>query len=388
MDGWSSSPTEHAAAHAAQAAPGPDVDFVVKHLRRQWPDIATLRACDVDGQAHRFRGGINNWIVQSFLQLREPLAAAGIRARITDRFEPNAICIAHRDHLNSFTDFCERAYVVAVRADRPPVRIGQRQIVQNLVSGRRDGERFLPLWPQPGLIPRDARRGGRIERAAYFGRDGSMPDWLRDPRYVAALRDQGVDFAVRSREWNDYSDVDLVLAHRIVSPTLLREKPASKLTNAWLAGVPALLSDEPAYAALRRSALDYLSVDSPRSLLRAIRQLQDNRALYFAMIENGRRRALDFGVDAVRARWLDFILGDAVPDFWRSRRSAPSLLRFPPFVARLVCQKLAAKSFRRRAAAELLCLRCAAVPQLPCDERWASGPATIAAVSCGPRKLV
>ena len=334
-----------------------DIYFVAKKLQNQWPDIDELTAVDIDLQGHRFRGGINNWVVQSYLQLREPLARAGIRARITDDFVTNAICIAHRDHLNCFLDFCERAYIVAVRADRPPVRIGRRQIVQNVLDGRSTGERYLPFWPQPGLIPRDPCHGSRIEHMAYFGRDASMPQWLGDPRFMETLKRIGVTFSIRTKEWHDYSDVDLVLAHRIASPTILREKPASKLINAWHAGVPALLSNEPAFAALRRSDLDYLTIDTPQSLLRRIEYLRSDKSVYHAMIENGRLRAREYSAEAVRARWLELILADVVPDFLRSRTAMPPLLRFPPFVARMVAQKLTAKAYRRKTAVELRLLQ-------------------------------
>lgn len=341
------------AARQEQPQPSLDVYFVAKNLHRRWPDIDKLTTTDIQRQADRFRGGVNNWVVQSYLQLREPMAQVGIRARITDHFVTNAICIAHRDHLNCFFDFSERAYIVAVRADRPLVQIGHRQIVQNVLAGRNASERYLPLWPQPGLIPRDPRRGVGIERMAYFGRDASMPQWLRDPRFIDALKRIGITFSLRTREWHDYSDVDLVLAHRIASPTLLHEKPASKLINAWHAGVPALLSDEPAYAALRRSDLDYLVVDTPQSLLRRIEYLRAETSVYRAMIENGRVRAREYSAEAVRARWLELILTDVVPDFLRSQTAMPPLLRFAPFVARLVRQKLAAKAFRRKMAFEL-----------------------------------
>ncbi|MEP7083611.1 MAG: hypothetical protein ABI854_02650 [Betaproteobacteria bacterium] len=285
--------------------------------------------------------------------MREPLAREGIRARITDTFVADAICIAHRDHLNRFCVFCERAYIVAVRADRPPVRVGRREIVQNLLSGRGDGARYIPLWPQPGLIPRDTARNATIEHIGYFGRDASMPEWLQRPEFTSALRRIGLEFRVRTDAWHDYSDVDLIVAHRVTSPTLLHEKPASKLVNAWHAGVPALLSDEPAYAALRRSALDYRVVDSRQSLLRQIMQLRADPALYLAMVGNGRIRAREFTATAVRERWLDVIINDVIPDFTRSWTARPPLLRYPPFVARLSEQKLQAKLFRHRMASEL-----------------------------------
>jgi len=340
--------------HAAR-----DIFFVVKQLRSQWPDIDQLTADDINRMSPRFRGGINNWVVQTYLQLREPLADAGIHAHITDRFVADAINVAHRDHLNTFSDFCEKGYVVAIRADRPPVAIGRRQIVQNVLAGRATTERYLPLWPQPGLIPRNPARGWRIEHIAYFGRDQSMTYWLRDPAFAAALRRSGVTFSPRVQAWHDYSDVDLVLAHRVASPTLLHEKPASKLVNAWLAGVPAVLSDEPAYAALRRSNLDYSTVDGPKSLLLRIDYLRSHPAVYRAMVDNGLARAREFSATAVRARWMDMLLGDVIPDFLGTPAALPPLLRFAPFAVRLIRQKLEAKVFRRRLAYELHMLHAA-----------------------------
>ena len=86
----------------------------------------------------------------------------------------------------------------------------------------------MPFWPQPGLVPRDAERGTRVERIAYFGRTATAPAWFYDKRFHSQLRRVGVEFEIRVGEWFDYRDVDLVLAHRIESPTMLRHKPASK----------------------------------------------------------------------------------------------------------------------------------------------------------------
>jgi hypothetical protein len=48
--------------------------------------------------------------------------------------------------------------------------------------------------------------------------------------------------------WHDYSTDDLVLAVRDLTEKDALVKPASKLVNAWIAGVPALLGPEPAFA--------------------------------------------------------------------------------------------------------------------------------------------
>jgi hypothetical protein len=331
-----------------------EIVFVVRRLARSWPDIHLLEEDDIARLAGRLRGGTNSWIVQSWLRLRRPLEASGFTVGISGRFRPGAICIAHRDDLNNFTDFCERAYVVGVRADRPPIRVGNRHVVQNRLAGRSPTERYLPLWPQPGLLPRDPSRGERIERIAYFGRDSAAPAWFFDPRFRAALGRLGVEFELRTEAWHDYRDVDLVLAHRDEAPTMLRQKPASKLINAWLAGVPALLAPEPAFAALRESALDYRVVDSPGDVIRQVAQLKGDPACYRAMVRNASRRSHGFDSAALKARWLEFLVEDVLPDYRRWRERAPAVaVGVIAFAARLAWQKLEAKAFRAAVAQEL-----------------------------------
>jgi hypothetical protein len=331
-----------------------EIVFVVRRLGRNWPDIDRWDADDVDRLAGRLRGGTNSWIVQSWLRLRRPLEAAGFRVRIAERFQPGAICVAHRDDLNNFTDFCERAYIVGIRADRPPVRVGNLHVIQNRLGDRTATERYLPLWPQPGLLPRDPARGDRLERLAYFGRDSSAPAWFFDPLFRVALARLGVAFELRTEAWHDYHDVDLVLAHRDEAPTMLREKPASKLINAWLAGVPALLAPEPAFNALRESALDYRVIETAGDVMRQVAQLKATPATYRAMVANGSRRAREFGSEALTVRWLEFLVGEVLPDYLRWRDESPhALLALIPFAVRLTRQKLEAKAFRAAVAREL-----------------------------------
>ena len=73
--------------------------------------------------------------------------------------------------------------------------------------------------------------------------------------------------------WADYSDVDLVLAVRPPIGTHT-DKPASKLYNAWRAGVPALLGPEPAFRELYTDTLDYVEVSTVDEALAAIDRLR------------------------------------------------------------------------------------------------------------------
>jgi hypothetical protein len=111
-------------------------------------------------------------------------------------------------------------------------------------------------------------------------------------------------------------------------PDVLRTKPATKLVNAWLAGTPALLGAEPAFAGLRRSELDYLEVATPDDALGALRRLREEPGLFRAMVENGERRADELSAEAVTARWEAVLSEEIVPAYERwARRRGPRLGR-------------------------------------------------------------
>lgn len=332
---------------------GMRMHFVARALASAWPDLADLTDDDVDAQAMRFRGGVNNWVVQTYLRLKSSLASAGIVATIGETLVPACVNIAHRDCLNRLLTPYFRSFVVGIRADRPPVFLCNVEVVQNDLQPRTARSAFVNFWPQPGLVARDARRGSRVERMAYFGRSSSLPAWFHDPAWHAALAAIGVTFEIREARWFDYADVDVVLAHRVEAPTMLRQKPASKLTNAWCAGVPALLSNEPAYASLRASDLDYIAIDSPTDVLAALQRLRAMPARYAAMAANGRSRGAAFSVAAVKAQWMRFLLFRVLPEAvdWHARRHGVEAgLAQIRSIAR---QKLASKRFKRSVELEL-----------------------------------
>jgi hypothetical protein len=94
--------------------------FVTRALATAWPDLADFTDDDVDAQAARFRGGVNNWIVQTFLRLRAPLLAIGITPTVGEALAPDCVNVAHRDCLNRLFVPYYRSFVIGVRADRPP----------------------------------------------------------------------------------------------------------------------------------------------------------------------------------------------------------------------------------------------------------------------------
>ncbi len=97
-----------------------------------------------------------------------------------------------------------------------------------------------------------------------------MPAWFEDPEFHRTLARRGVTLQVKARGWEDYRDVDVALAARSDCRRVLADKPATKLYNAWLAGVPMLASPEPAYCELRRGPFDFIEVRGAADVLAAI----------------------------------------------------------------------------------------------------------------------
>ncbi len=128
-------------------------------------------------------------------------------------------------------------------------------------------------------------------------RKGPVPrrEILPDPIYNSRLVARFVNRF--PGEWHDYQHVDAVLA----------TKPASKLINAWKAGVPALLGPEPAYRELRTSPLDFLEAASAEAVLDSIDRLQQESGLYRRMTEHGAKRAQAFDVNMLTQKWISLL---------------------------------------------------------------------------------
>ena len=157
-------------------------------------------------------------------------------------------------------DLPYQSYVVCCRADTFKTTMCHHTIVQNTRNVHSENDHFIPHWPQPGLIKRSTSSGKKLQTLTYMGSSINLWSPLRSVEFSEKLRDIGIDFKinVNPSDFHDYRECDAVLAVRDLTESDYNAKPASKLINAWHAGVPALLGPEPAFQALRRSELDYL----------------------------------------------------------------------------------------------------------------------------------
>jgi hypothetical protein len=270
---------------------------------------------------------VNNedvWIVQTYLQL----ASRGFRATIGPAGRSDAINIADGISLQ-LNALSQDDFYVGCRSDGHFPGICQVVIQQNDLLLESRPAIYIPQWPQPAIIPRDPSRRG-ISRLGFFGHVSiNLSPEFRCDAFQQSLHQLGCQLVLRGRaatevNWSDYSTIDLVLSVRTIPPSHLMLKPVNKLSNAWLAQVPALIGSEPAIKSIRRDPLDYIEIRQPADALFAVQELRENPSLYRQMVEHGMKRAAEYGPDAVAARWVSQLEGlrSAFNEWQRLSRSA------------------------------------------------------------------
>ena len=288
------------------------------------PDLAALRGLDPEAGWRELVRGERAWILQTYLRL----SAAGRPVELAGDLPREGLAVFHAKHKREVARRFgrgRRPILVAVRADNSPPAAADFEVVQ---SGRRaDGRRrfHLPHWPQAGLIPRDPGRGATVRRLGFKGFAGNLHPGLAAPEWRGFLARHGLEWETDAVEfagtatdparlaWNDYSRLDLVVALRPPAKDLHPGKPATKLFNAWRAGVPAILGPEWACREVRRSPLDYLEAASPAEAEEAVLRLARDQGLYRAMVEHGRQRAPELDFEATLERWAKLLFETLPP---------------------------------------------------------------------------
>lgn len=305
-------------------------------------DVQALARLDPDRDWREFVTGERAWVLQTFLRLRH----AGLAASLSDRLPRTGIAVfsaSHRARIARGPVQRTSAFLLATRQDRRETLFADAEVVQNPGQAGSARRVHVPHWPQPGLMPRDASRGDRLGRVEYKGFIGNLHPDFRDPAWPRFLADHGIEWVCDGKvyaqgatdglqlQWNDFRETDLMLAVRPPSADLHLRKPATKLCNAWLAGVPAMLGPESAYRHLRRDELDFIEVGSRAEAEAAILRLLHEPGRYASLRQRTSERAAECTVGCVTGHWLR-VLTETVPslarqDVVRRRHRWPVLVR-------------------------------------------------------------
>lgn len=338
-------------------AGGADSLEPVRFFLADEPDLDAVMGLDPDRDVAAFTSGERTWIAQTFLRLR----AAGYPVELVHLPPERGIVVFHAKHKHALARLVQprsAPVFVATRADNSMPLLADFEVLQNgrFADHRR---RFsVPHWPQPGIQPRDPGRGSTVVRVGYMGLVENLHPDFRADAWRSAVADAGFEWVprmARFREipdrstigWDDYRELDVVLAVRPDERRLRFAKPATKLVNAWRGRVPAIVGVEYACREIRRSEDDYLEVRSANDALEALCRLRDDPALYARMVANGSRRAEEFSHRAIVGQWAR-LLFEVLPDriasgalSWDRRLPLPLRLAF-----RRAVRVLSASSFR------------------------------------------
>ncbi|WP_427162002.1 glycosyltransferase [Aliinostoc sp. HNIBRCY26] len=309
------------------------VTFVCRYPKK-WPELFSQKE-DLVLNPNFFHERVTTnedcWTVMTYLHLKQ----RRLNVHISDRFIPGEICVV------SGLDFGIRdrtfsSFIVACRSDGFNPALSDFTIVQNRSQVKSETSVFIHHWPQPGLIPRFRERGHHIKNIVFKGDVINLYESFRSSLFCQELDKLGVKLVISDKPtnsavyWNDYSEADIVLAVRDLTEKDALVKPASKLINAWIAGVPALLGPEPAFRDLRLSPLDYIEVTTPEQALAAIQQLQQDPNLYKQMIANGIKRSEEFTVSCISQQWRDVLAGPVAQKYtkWCQRHKTSRMIEF------------------------------------------------------------
>lgn len=285
------------------------------------------------------------WIVRTYLQVKK----AGIDCGIVDVIPQQGIVIADRDTLGNNYPYLGKLMLVCAKGDREFHPSAHLHVVQNSVDARNIKNflwkpHYIPHWPQPGLKPREEKRGPTVKTVAFMGTRTNLIEEFKSDKWSSALKKLGCEWTpmFSPTKWSDYSKIDVILAVRSFDGRTYLNKPASKLINAWKVGVPAILTPESAFVDLRKSELDFLIVNSIEEAISAVAKLKNSPELYTSMVNNGLKRVEEFSDEKITKYWLDFFYYHVFPEYanWIKASEASKILLFIKRYSRLKIDRM------------------------------------------------
>ena len=274
------------------------------------------------------------WTVQTCLRLQE----AGVACRLIDQLPEKGIVLFHANAVRGADIQPEpKRLLICLKAEAPLCAQAQLHVVQNPCEASRwQGCHFIPHWPQPGLQPRLSERRDRFETITFLGHRNSLAPELMEPDWEKQLQQRGLNWRPIintnlwnrhqsiNTHWNDYRHIDAIVAVRQfnLSRPGYRSKPATKLYNSWLSGVPAILGCELAYRSEGSAGVNYLEVNSMAELLTGLDKLQQEVVFRKRLVKKGQLRAIHYTPEVITQRWQQFLNHVAIPAYqaWCSSR--------------------------------------------------------------------
>jgi len=295
---------------------GPLLNFVIDEPSSALPRyLAISDMADCMAREPAIAAGVASrgdlcWSFQTYLNLVE---RSDFPVICSNEPRDDAINFVHSDQLVRLPRRAS-AFIVCMRADFPARRWAQFQIVQNRRQAA-GAARYLPLWPQPGILRRDPSRR-RVERVAYVGQTFNGNLAADERTWRRAVERLGLEFVAPSKErWHDFREIDVLIGVRSFDGRSYPGKPPSKLINAWHAHAPFIGGNDSAYRQVGTPGVDYLRATTLEAVTLAIARLRDDPEDYARIVAAGARKAATYSTEAVCDRWRGLIKAEILPRY-------------------------------------------------------------------------
>ncbi len=249
------------------------------------------------------------WIAQTYFHLKN----AGFPCEITDTIQQKGIVIADRDTLGNTAQFLPDTMLICAKSDREYHPSAYIHLVHNPYDHNNNhnsiwNSYYITHWPMPNVIPRNQERQTQVKNIAYIGSRSQLAQELKSQDWIDSLSNLGCKWLpiFEVSKWNDYTNIDVIVAARSFDNNRYTNKGFIKLLNCWHAEVPALLAPESSFIAVKKSDLDFIEINSIDDAITAIKKLKENSELYQEIINNYKYRKEEFTTEKVLQEWGDF----------------------------------------------------------------------------------
>jgi hypothetical protein len=272
---------------------------------------------DPDSAPERYSTGVGHNLYELYVRLR----AAGRSVTLGPAQPDHGVVVVFARSLRPLT--AQRALLgglgskplIMIRSDIDPdwrTRLTPDIEVMPYASAvASPSQTWIPALPQRGMIHRSVERFGCIRTVGFKGNPQNLPEFMRERAWVQALEAIGLRWLPDAPQrgdgsdhtWHDFSGMDVAVCLRAEDVGRRSWKPATKLINAWCAGVIPLVGPEPGYLDLVTPNKDAFLVANESDVIAALRRLVSDPELVQATERAIEQRAKDFATDAVLDQW-------------------------------------------------------------------------------------
>lgn len=257
---------------------------------------------DIDKEWWYFNNGQWAWIIQTYHRLKNDPRISNL---ITYSNETKVECI----NIIFSDDYIvlkekHKYYCMVILQDRRVFFPGNFNITQNKNHLIPFSYQCITLWSQAGLIekmPKDIDEDNI--NIGFFGLDANSEKI--DVILHNGIKDKKINFlSFGPNNWNDYSNVDVVIAIRDFKQHRHIQKPPTKLLNAWKGKVPFIGGSDTAYSDLGINGINYLRVETPDELITQLKELIGNSEFRNKLIKNGEIAFQSYTNDKISEEWI------------------------------------------------------------------------------------